>query len=70
MTRYYLNKESLIKYCKPEVLFETNGRKIDIEDKNVVEYVSNEGLPEFLGLDGNGVVYIPDEEELRERGLK
>lgn len=71
ITRYYLNKESLKKYCKPEVIFETNGRKLKLDDDNIVEYESHDGeLPRFLSFDGNtGEVYIPGEEELKNKKL-
>lgn len=73
MKRFYLKKSSLVKYCKPEVVFETNGRKIDIEhEKDIVEYETHDGiLPEFLSFDRkNEEVYVPNDKELIQRGLK
>lgn len=71
MVRFYLNKESLEKYCKPEVIFETNGRKLELNDKNIVEYESRDGiLPRFLFYDKKtGEIYIPSEEELKKKKL-
>lgn len=71
MRIYYLDKESIIEYCKPSVLYETNGRKIDNDDKNVVMFISEDNtLPEYLCYDPElDNVYIPDRYELEKRGI-